>query len=67
VRETTVLIKDRGMRPLLEFAETADETARAVFAFVAVDQDGVVASVEEDRERCTDLVVWDYWKEECDG
>lgn len=37
VREATVFVKDGSMRPLLEFAETADQAACTVFALVAVD------------------------------
>lgn len=37
VREATVFVKDGGMGPLLEFAETADQAACTVFALVAVD------------------------------
>jgi len=59
VRETAVLVKDRGMRPLLQLAQTADQTPRAVLALVAVDQDRVVAAVEQHGQSGADLVVRD--------
>lgn len=62
MREATVFVKDGGMGPLLEFAETADQAAGTVFALIAVDQDRMVPAVEEDCECGADLVVWDLNK-----
>src|ERR1700744_94392 len=57
VREAAVLVKDRGVRPLLQLAQTADQTPRAVLALVAVDQNWVVAAVEQHCQSGADLVV----------
>jgi hypothetical protein len=47
MRESTVLVKDGGVAPLLELAKTANQTAGSVLALVAVDQDWVVAAIEQ--------------------
>lgn len=59
MREPTVLVKDRSMAPLLQFAKTTNKTSCPVLALVAMDQDRVIPTIQQYRQRRTDLVIRD--------
>ena len=55
-----ILRHDTLETPLLHFTQTTDETARSMFPFVAVDEDGEIRFVEDGGEGGVDSFVGDW-------
>ena len=57
--EQPVLVEDRHERPAVHLAQAADQAAGAVLSLVAVDEERVVAAVEDSTEGRADRLLRD--------